>query len=210
MRQDLTEIVFILDRSGSMSSRKTDAEGGMNEFIRNQKELPGEANLTLVQFDEHYDVVYRGPVKNAPEFKLVPRGSTALHDAIGRTINETGTKLAKLSEHERPALVIFVILTDGEENASREFSGHKIKEMVEHQESKYNWKFTYLGANQDAIAVGNSIGTQSSANYNNTYKALNAASNNVSRMRSASYNGSGIAQICSSYTGDELRSMEEE
>lgn len=207
MRQDLTEIVFILDRSGSMSSRKNDAEGGMNSFIAAQKELPGEANLTLIQFDDQYETVYKGPLRNAPQFTLIPRGWTALNDAIGRAIEETGTRLREMKEESRPGLVIFVILTDGEENSSREYSTEKIKSMIQHQESKYSWKFTYLGANQDAFAVGGSYGMTSNANYSNTWNAMYAASNNVGRMRRASASGVSANSIKSLYTPDEVLSM---
>ena len=137
----------------------TDAEGGINSFIEQQKQEPGEANVTLVQFDTEYEFVHSGvPIRQVPAFKLVPRGSTALLDAVGRAINETGARLAAMDESQRPGLVVFVIVTDGEENSSREFTRDQIRKMVEHQQSAYKWQFTFLAANQDAFAAGGSMG----------------------------------------------------
>ncbi|MBL8814443.1 MAG: VWA domain-containing protein [Planctomyces sp.] len=159
MRRDLTDITLVIDRSGSMQSIKSDAEGGINAFIEQQKQEPREANVTLVQFDNKYEFVHSGvPIRQVPPFKLVPRGSTALLDAVGRAINETGARLGALDESQRPGLVVFVIVTDGEENSSHEFSREQIREMVEHQQSVYNWRFTFLAANQDAFAAGGSMG----------------------------------------------------
>ena len=152
MRTDLTDITMVIDRSGSMQSIRTDAEGGINSFIEQQKQEPGETLLTLVQFDTEYEFVHSGvPVKQIPAFTLVPRGSTALLDAVGRAINETGARLAATAESQRPALVVFVIVTDGAENSSREFTRDQIRTLVEHQQSAYKWQFTFLAANQDAL-----------------------------------------------------------
>lgn len=189
MRNDLTDITIVIDRSGSMSSCKTDAEGGVNTFIEDQKKQPGSANLTLVQFDSVYEFVHNGvPIKDVPKFELKPRGSTALLDAIGRSVTETGERLAKMPEKDRPGLVVFVILTDGEENSSREFRAPQIKEMIEHQTSKYAWQFVFLGANQDAFktagGLGVSVANSSGYSEQKTSGALWATSNNVSRSRS--------------------------
>lgn len=159
MRTDLTDITMVVDRSGSMSSIKTDAEGGINTFVESQKTATGEALLTLVQFDNEYEFVHSGvPIHSVPEYKLVPRGSTALLDAVGRAINETGSRLAAMEESQRPGLVLFVIVTDGAENSSKEFTLEQIRTMIEHQQSVYSWQFTFLAANQDAFAAGRSIG----------------------------------------------------
>ena len=159
MRTDLTDITMVIDRSGSMQSIRTDAEGGINSFIEQQKQEPGETLLTLVQFDTDYEFVHSGvPVQQIPVFTLVPRGSTALLDAVGRAINETGARLAAMEEAQRPGLVVFVIVTDGAENSSREFTRDQIRTMVEHQQSTYKWQFTFLAANQDAFAAGGSMG----------------------------------------------------
>lgn len=162
MRTDLTDISIVLDRSGSMESARTDTIGGFNAFLKTQKEAPGEALLTLAQFDDQYEIVHNGKaIKDVPNLTaetFVPRGMTALLDAIGRTINTTGARLSTLPEDQRPGKVIFVILTDGQENKSTEFTRAKISEMIKHQTEAYKWDFVFLGANQDAIQAGASIG----------------------------------------------------
>jgi uncharacterized protein YegL len=162
MSKIFTEIVCIIDRSGSMYAIKDDAIGGFNTFLKTQKELPGEATLTLVQFDTEYEMVHENsPLQDVPELNdstFSPRGMTALHDAIGRTIDTVGKRLKNMPDENRPAKVIVSILTDGEENSSREFNLSTIKEMIEHQRSKYSWEFIFLGANQDAFAEAGKIG----------------------------------------------------
>lgn len=161
-RKNHAEIVFILDRSGSMISIKDDAIGGFNAFVDSQKKVAGTANITLVLFDHEYEKVYDAKDINSVELltekTFIPRGNTALLDAIGRSINEVGAKLNALKEDERAEKVIVCIITDGAENASKEFTNEKIKEMIEHQKSKYNWEFAYLGANQDAFATASMYG----------------------------------------------------
>ena len=165
MNIELTEIAVVLDRSGSMKSMAIEAVGGMNAFLESQQKLPGEAKLTLVLFDHEYIVAHsRRPIKEVPpldDHTYVPRGSTALLDAIGRTINTIGERLDKTPYAERPGKVIVAILTDGLENASQEFKPKQIRSMIEHQREKYSWEFIYLGANQDAIEVGETIGIAS-------------------------------------------------
>jgi hypothetical protein len=145
-----------------METVRMDTIGGFNEFLKTQKAAPGEATFTLVQFDDQYEIVHDGiNIKEVPELiaeTFVPRGWTALLDAIGRTVNTTGARLAALSEDERPSKVIFLILTDGEENKSTEFTRAKINEMIKHQTEVYQWDFVFLGANQDAIKSGESMG----------------------------------------------------
>lgn len=170
MKQGLTEIVSILDRSGSMSGLVNDVIGGYNSFIADQKKEPGEASVTLVIFDTVYDVVYSGkPINEVPELTSKvynARGMTALLDAIGRTIIEVGDRLAKTPEDERPEKVLFMIQTDGAENSSTEFSQSKVKEMIEHQQTVYGWAFTFLGANIDSAQVGSSFGIPKSNTLN--------------------------------------------
>lgn len=165
MKTDYTDISIVLDRSGSMESIRQDTIGGFNAFLQDQKTVPGEATITLVQFDDQFEVVYRAIALNdAPTLTAqtyVPRGSTALLDAIGRTIDETGQRLAALPEADRPEHVIFVILTDGEENSSRRYSPEKINEMIHHQREVYRWQFVFLGANQDAIMTASQLGIAS-------------------------------------------------
>ena len=159
MRSDLTDIKGVVDRSGSMQEMRSDAEGGVIAFIENQAKEPGEALLTLVQFDTEYEFLCKGvPITQAPKFKLEPRGGTALLDAIGRALIETGQRLEAMAEQDRPGLVIFVVMTDGQENSSHEFSKAKIKEMTQLQQEKYGWHFTFLGADQDSFAEAQEMG----------------------------------------------------
>lgn len=160
--KDLTSITIILDRSGSMESVKDETITGFNSFLKSQKKESGEARLSLIQFDHEYEVVYLNKslpaVSDLNAETYQPRGYTALLDAIGRTINEVGAKLAQTAESERPNKVLFVIITDGEENSSREFNKAKINEMITHQKQKYSWEFLFIGANQDAIAEAQNLG----------------------------------------------------
>lgn len=210
MNEKLTDITLVVDRSGSMSAIRDDAQGGINEFIRQQKAEPNDANLTLVQFDNHYEFVHNGtPIQDVGEFELVPRGSTALLDAVGRAINETGSRLGHMPEPDRPGLVIFMIVTDGEENSSREFTCQKIKEMIEHQQATYSWQFLFLAANQDAFAEAGSMGINAThaANYSagNTRGMHGVMAQKVSKMRRASANNE---TIMSAFTDEEREGME--
>jgi uncharacterized protein YegL len=210
MRKDLTEIVLVVDRSGSMASIRTDAEGGINTFIEQQQKEPGHANFTLVQFDTMYEFVHSGvPIRQVPHFTLEPRGSTALLDAVGRTINETGSRLAKMNEADRPGLVVFLIVTDGEENSSREFTREQIRKMIEHQQSVYNWQFTFLAANQDAFAEAGAMGIHQDGAANYSMKkvaaAHAAAGSKVSRQRAALQMDEAIDNR---FTAEERKSME--
>jgi Mg-chelatase subunit ChlD len=167
-----TEILVITDRSGSMSSIANDVIGGYNRFLQDQKAQPGEARLTYAQFDDRYEVVHAArPISEVSELDsrtFVPRGMTALFDAIGRTLNEQGERIAREKWAE---LVVVCIITDGQENASREYSKTRIQEMVKHAESN-GWQFLFLAANQDAFGAAQSFG--SAAKYAGNFQA-NAA-----------------------------------
>lgn len=160
MKKGYSHITMVIDRSGSMKSIRQATEESINGFINAQREVKGTATFTLLKFDYDFDFVYqmRPLDKVGSNFQLEPRGSTALLDAIGIAIIDTGKALAALAESERPDSVICVIVTDGEENASREFSVTQIKKMIEEQTQKYNWTFLFLGANQDAILTANEFG----------------------------------------------------
>jgi uncharacterized protein YegL len=153
------EIICVIDRSGSMHAIKGDAIGGFNAFLKEQQDLPGEANITVALFDDKYDLLYDAiPIKDAEQLTdrtFVPRGSTALYDAIGKTVNQVGQRFDK--SQEKPEKVIFVTLTDGHENASAEFTNKTIADMIKHQSEKYGWEFIYLGANQDAFAISSAL-----------------------------------------------------
>jgi len=162
MNLNVTEVVFILDRSGSMSNLVSDTIGGYNSMLEKQKRLSGDVLITTILFDDQYEILYENvnlkEVFNITEKEYYVRGSTALLDAMGKTINYIGKKLENIQEDMRPGKVLFVIITDGYENSSREFNYKKIKSMVEHQKSKYSWEFIFLGANIDAIAVADNLG----------------------------------------------------
>ncbi len=162
MRENLTEMVFVLDRSGSMSGLAADTIGGFNELIEKQKKIEGDAYVTTVLFDHEYEVLHDhvalGEVAPLTDKEYFARGSTALLDAVGRTIDSVGARLAATPEEERPAHVVFVITTDGMENASREYTAKQVREMVEHQQQKYSWQFVFLGANMDAVSEARNLG----------------------------------------------------
>jgi Mg-chelatase subunit ChlD len=153
-----TEIIAIIDRSGSMMSIAADAIGGFNKFLADQKSVPGEARMSVVLFDHEYTPLYSGaPLVEAKPLTnetFVPRGNTAMLDAIGRTLNEQGARIAREQWAQK---VIVCILTDGGENASREFTADKVKEMTKHCEA-HGWSFVFLAANQDAFAAGSRYG----------------------------------------------------
>lgn len=188
MKQGKSEIIIILDRSGSMSSIARDMEGGIKSYIDKQKLEPGECHVSLYQFDDKYDAVFEhAPIASVKDITLIPRGMTALLDAIGKTINSVGDRLAKTAESERPESVILVVITDGAENSSKEFTNDKIKELITRQTSQYNWRFIFLGANQDAVLAGVSMGfsANSSMTYSATQKGVSATSFNLCAATSA-------------------------
>lgn len=166
MKEDLTEIIVIMDRSGSMASMYEHTISGFNEFLKSQQELPGEAKMTYVQFDNKYEVVHDCvDIKEIPELTgetFQPRGTTSLYDAIGKTFNTIGKRLSETPEEERPGKVIIAIMTDGGENTSQEFKGEegrkKIEAMIEHQDKKFNWNTMFLASGIEAQDAAISLG----------------------------------------------------
>ncbi|MDO9535642.1 MAG: VWA domain-containing protein [Bacillota bacterium] len=161
MKMNLTEIVFLLDRSGSMGGFESDTIGGFNAFIEKQKQAEGDTIVTVALFDDKYEILWNGIDINKARLtgkEYYVRGCTALLDAVGKSIFDVGSRLSMSSEEERPGKVIFVITTDGLENASREFTYEKVKELIKHQQDKYKWDFIFLGANIDAAKEADSIG----------------------------------------------------
>ena len=162
MKKGLTEIVFILDRSGSMSSLEADTIGGFNSTLEKQKKLEGEAVISTILFDNNFEVLHnRVPlveVQKMTKEDYFVRGSTALLDAIGRSIIKIGNIQKNTPEDYQAEKVLFVIITDGMENASREYNYETIKSMVEKQKEKYAWEFIFLGANIDAVGTAGRIG----------------------------------------------------
>lgn len=164
MKKGLTELVFILDRSGSMSGLEADTIGGFNSLINKQKMEEGEALLSTVLFDDRAEVLYdRVPLNRIEPMndkQYYVRGCTALLDALGGAIHHIGNVHKYAREEDRPEKTIFIITTDGMENASRRYTYKKVKSMVEHQRNKYGWEFLFLGANMDAIEVAGRFGVQ--------------------------------------------------
>lgn len=193
MKKDLTELVFILDRSGSMSGLESDTIGGYNAMLKKQQQEAGEAVVTTVLFDDQYELLHdRINIKgirpiSAREYYV--RGCTALLDAIGKTIQKIANVQQHTNEEERAEKVLFVITTDGMENASKEYSYKKIRSLVEKQQKKYGWEFIFLGANIDAIAAAADLGISAdrSANYHadsaGTQLNYEAVSDAVSDLR---------------------------
>jgi len=189
-RSDLTHLYFLLDRSGSMQSIKSDIEGGFAAFVEEQRAAAGQCRATLAQFDDVYEVVYADrPIADVPPLDLQPRNMTALHDAMGRLITDAGQSLAALPEDQRPGTVIVAIMTDGLENASKEWHGASIKALVEQQTRQYGWQFLYMGADQDAVEVGQGLGVAagSSVTYSRgkSREAMAAASGKIAKLRAA-------------------------
>lgn len=206
----LTHLYFLLDRSGSMQSIKADTEGGFAAFMDEQRTGEGSCRVTLAQFDNAYDVVYRDvPVADVPALDLQPRGSTALLDAMGRLITDAGAELAALPEERRPGTVIVGIMTDGHENASQEWTRPAIRALVEQQSSAYGWQFMYMGADQDAVEVGTSLGVEAGKSL--TYgrgrsrEAMGLQSQKIKQMRDARM--SAPAAAMPDYTEEERRSV---
>lgn len=188
--QNLTLITFLLDRSGSMQSIKSDVVGGFDAFLTEQRAGDGECHVTLAQFDNEYEVVYHAmPVGDVPPLELNPRSSTALLDSMGKLITDTAAEIAALAENDRPGSVIVAIMTDGMENSSREWSRPAIKSLVEQQTTQFGWEFLYMGADQDAVEVGKDLGVR--AEQAVTYgrgksrEAMAAMSGNVRGYRTA-------------------------
>lgn len=156
---NLTHVTVVLDRSGSMGAIESDTVGGYNAFIDTQRKVPGKCGVTLIRFNDLSHEDYTADVATVPKLlALEPHGNTALHDAICMAIDSLGAQLAAMPEPSRPGKVVFVILTDGHENASRKFHAQDVKARIQRQEREYGWQFVYLGANQDAILVGESMG----------------------------------------------------
>ncbi len=157
MNPHLTEIAYILDRSGSMQPMQEPAVAAFNDFIKSQLDVPGDARLTLIQFDDAYEVpVAAKPIQDVPQLTAAtytPRGSTALLDAIGRTIKETDHRISALPDADKPGKVILAIFTDGEENASQEYTIKHIGDLIRLHRDQKGWEFLFLAANQDAMAT---------------------------------------------------------
>ena len=162
MKKNLTEIVFILDRSGSMAGLEDDTIGGFNAMIEKQKREPGEAYVSTILFDNHTEVIHDRvdiqKIQPMTRKEYYVRGCTALLDAVGKAIHHIGNVHKYAREEDRPEKTLFIITTDGMENASREYTYDRLKTMIERQKEKYGWEFLFLGANIDAISTAHRFG----------------------------------------------------
>ena len=171
MKKNLTEMVFILDRSGSMQGLEKDTIGGFNSMIEKQKTEDGEALISTVLFDHETEVIHDrvslDKIKNMTEKDYYVRGCTALLDAVGGAIHHIGNIHKYIREEDVPEHTIFVITTDGMENASRIYTAEKIRNMIERQKRRYGWQFIFLGANIDAVETARTYGIdeECAANY---------------------------------------------
>jgi len=186
-----THLAMVVDRSGSMKGIHTDMNGAILELIETQASLGGELRIDITTFDDTVEFPYvNAKAEDITGDIITPRGMTALNDAVGRSIQTLGVRLAKMSEEERPGKVIFVIITDGLENMSREYTHDAVKTLVEEQTDKWGWEFLYLAANVDAFATGAQHGygqgqtISFAANNIGTSNVVNAANEYVTRSRS--------------------------
>jgi uncharacterized protein YegL len=196
MKKGLTELVFIIDRSGSMGGLESDTIGGFNAMLKEQKAVEGEAAVTTVLFDNEYELLHdRIDIKavaplNDKDYTV--RGNTALLDALGKTIHKIRTVQDRTAEDYRAEKVLFVVITDGLENASREYSAARIKKRIEHQKEKYGWKFVFFGANMDAVLEAGKLGidADSTHNYRSDSTGTSTAYNAISSITTAFREGS--------------------
>ncbi|NLL00837.1 MAG: VWA domain-containing protein [Clostridiales bacterium] len=191
MDKNLTEIIFLLDRSGSMSGLESDTIGGFNSFIKKQSSL-GKTNLTTILFDDKYEILHNGidaSTVTLTKNEYFTRGTTALLDAVGKTIIDVSYRLSHLMEEVHPNKVIFVITTDGLENSSKEFSYEKIKQMISRQKEICNWEFIFMGANIDVAAESHKLGINPTMAFSykssseGTKKMYNEVNHMVSELR---------------------------
>jgi len=193
MKDDLSLIAVILDRSGSMGSLRAATINNFNQFIETQKAVPGEAHFYFCQFNTEIQVANQfsnlSQMTDLGFSDYVPAGGTALLDAVGQTIDAIGKRLAEMDEAERPAKVIVGILTDGRENASRQYNKETVAGMIKHQQEAYKWEFLFMGANIDSFAeaAALNIAAHNTMNFDHSVVGVREASSfltaNVTRMR---------------------------
>lgn len=210
MKDNYTHITFVLDKSGSMDTLQNDTIGGFNRFVEDQKKVAGEATMTLVLFDTVYDVRHSGlalaSVPALDRSTYIPSGCTALHDAVGRAIRETGIFLRDKPEEQRPSKVVFVILTDGEENSSHETTLKQIQEMIKVQTDQFKWQFVYLGVGIDAFVSGAQLGIPKSATANVAAQGQNVGVAYAAMSRNLADVRTGVS-CCCCFTEHERKTM---
>lgn len=208
MRNDLTHLVLISDRSGSMAECREESQNAINRMIEDQQKEQGECLFTLVQFDDVYEVVHDSVnIKDVQPYELVPRGMTALYDAVGKAINTVGQNLSDMKEEDRPALITVVICTDGLNNASKEFSQLKVANLIKQQKEQYSWKFVFLGVEIDAEAIASNLNIDADAAVqvarDKSDIAYELFSGKMSSSRSAVRKGASAQSVSLNYTDDE-------
>lgn len=187
-----TLVGLVVDRSGSMAACRQEMQDGINSFLQKMKAAPGKVKASLAQFDTEYELLYPPTnIKDVPSYTLTPRGCTALLDAMGKFITSTGEDLAKMPEAKRPDKVLIVVVTDGYENSSTEWTEEgAVRKLVEQQQKVYNWEFVFLGANMDAVHEAGNFGIQrgSAMTYNtrNAGVVFDSLSSNAVAYASAS------------------------
>lgn len=211
MKDNLTELVFILDRSGSMQELEADTIGGFNSMIEKQKKEDGEAFVTTVLFDNQCEVIHdRVKLSDIPKLtdkEYYTRGSTALLDAVGSAVHHIRTIHKYARPEDVPAKTLFIITTDGMENASSKYSYEKVKSLIEHQQEKHGWEFIFLGANIDAAETAISIGInrENAANYISDSKGTALNFDVISAVTSSVRSGKGIVADWKERILDDIR-----
>ena len=205
-----THLLTVVDRSGSMQSCKTDMIGALNQYFEDQAAVDGECVVTYYQFDTVVEKVFEDKPVSEAKAQLQPRNMTALLDAIGRAVTELGDKLAGLDEDERPGLVQVVVVSDGYENASREWTIDRVRDLIRQQEDEWNWKFVFLGANMDAVATGSvygfSAGSSLTYSTSDTYAATASLSGYTTRSRLATASAGSAEDV--EFTDEERESQD--
>lgn len=192
---DYTALLFIIDRSGSMWSIQRDMEGGIEALLKEQAELPGKVTVDVAYFDDRFEYTDKFVDLNEAKINIEPRGATALHDAIVQASNEFGKALESLQPEDRPGTVLIAIVTDGEENSSRENSIADVKKLITEQQDTYNWNYVFLGANQDAVLTGASFGLRKGASL--TYAATSAGTLDAANITSGYFTAVRSGNIAS-------------
>lgn len=222
MKSGKTHITFLLDRSGSMRSTADDAVGGFNTLLENQKKLPGECTVSVIQFDHEYRKDYHmtpiAEIMPLTDKTFVPRGSTAYVDALARSITELGETLEAMPEEERPEIVIFAVITDGMENSSQTYRGPdgraKVRQMIEHQREVYKWQFAFMGSDEGALEHAEEMAIPMSGRL--TYAnsgggvAMSMASLDAGIERARGLRGPGGQSVGMSFTNEDRKKQREE
>lgn len=193
---DYTALLFVIDESGSMYSIAKDMQGGIQTLLEEQSKLPGTLTVDAAYFDQNFRYPTSLVAAAEADIKIVPKGSTALHDAIVQASSKFGETLAALPEDERPGTVMVVVVTDGFENASTEATKADVKALITEQQDTYGWDYVFLGANQDAVLAGQSFGLRKGASL--TYDANAAGIQNASALLSnyvGTTRGGGVASF---------------